>query len=506
MADRFKKVQAGQPLHVSAEVWNAFLDSVRERKGRNHDQLTEVLDQFRQGDIVKLRNNSGQDCSRFNVLAINTPIITPAANEREFKNRVSISGVRPMHPTHFSRFGILLDPVRHGKIGRAWISGVCPAFISVTDNCHLFADVKHNDSGSLESRPYGSAQILWREGGLGDQWAIVRLANVSEDFRRFRLLTSLSKCGTAQAQRIVYSEPIPGIPNWCNVDCLFQVYDSLGVVDSPMGEPAPAGTSGWAKWLPDSRKWEVVQIGDGCCQGSSSSGSSSSISWSSWSSSYGSSSSSWSSSSSGSSSGSSSDSSSGSSASSSTSESSISSSESSGSSGSSDSSSSAPESCVTIYETDVRCEDGLLNVYRRAVSICLDNGSLNRYEGPWDFWHGAGCCKCDCPPSSSSTSSSWSSSWSYSSSWSSDWSSSWLSSVEPSVEPSVSKESSYLPSGSSSWLSSVEPSVSTESSLWPSVSSAVPSSSGSVSGSSSSLWSVSASEFEPSFDFPIDFP
>lgn len=464
MADRFKKVQAGQPLHISAEVWNAFLDSVRKRRGRNHDQLTEVIDQFRQGDIVKLRNNSGQDCSRFNVLAINTPIITPSANEREFKNRVAISGVRPMHPTHFSRFGILLDPVRHGKIGRAWISGACPAYIAVTDNCHQFADVKHNDSNSLESRPFGAAQILWREGKLGLQWAIVRLANVNEDFRRFRLLTSLTKCGSAQAQRIIYSEPIPGIPNWCNVDCQFTVFDSLGIIDTPNEQPLPPGTSGWAKWLPDSQKWEIVQVGESCCLGSSSSSSGSSSSW--WSSSYSTSSSGWSSSSSGSSSisssgsssdssigsssecsiGSSSGSSSGSSGSSGSSVSSgcSASSGSSGSSGSSESSgssgsSSGPQSCVAVYETDVRCEEGVLKVYQRAVSICLEGTSLRRYEGPWTFWHEAGCCKCDCDSSSSG-----------SSSWSSSWSSYWSSSGSSSGSDS----SSSAESGSSS-LSSI---------------------------------------------------
>jgi hypothetical protein len=121
MGDRFKKTQAGQPLDISAEVWNSFLDTVREQKGKKHDQLAEALDQIRQGDINKVRNASGDDRLRFHVLGISSPIITLGAHLREFKNQVSLVGVKPKHALHFTRFAILLDPLRAGKIGRAWV-------------------------------------------------------------------------------------------------------------------------------------------------------------------------------------------------------------------------------------------------------------------------------------------------------------------------------------------------------------------------------------------------
>jgi len=136
MADRFKKTQAGQPLQISAEVWNSFLDTVREQKGKKHDQLADALEQVRQADIIKVRNNSGEDRLRFHVLGIDSLIITPAAHLREFKNQVALNGVKPKHSDHFVRFLILLDPLRAGKIGRAWASGVCPAYIVVEDECH----------------------------------------------------------------------------------------------------------------------------------------------------------------------------------------------------------------------------------------------------------------------------------------------------------------------------------------------------------------------------------
>ena len=145
MGDRFKKTQAGQPLDISAEVWNSFLDSVRARKGKNHDQLVDVLDRFRQADIIKVRNNSSGDRSRFHVLGIESPIILPSANEREFKNQVATTGSLPQL-THFGRFVVLLDPLKQSKIGRAWVSGTCPVQIEIEDECHQFADIKENES------------------------------------------------------------------------------------------------------------------------------------------------------------------------------------------------------------------------------------------------------------------------------------------------------------------------------------------------------------------------
>lgn len=288
MGDRFKKTQAGQPLEVSAEVWNAYIDAVRAEKGKKHDLRAEELSQVRQGDIIKVRNASGEDRLRFHVLGIKTPIITPGANLREFKNQVSFDGVRPKHPEHYGRFMILLDPMRIGKIGRAWVSGVCPAYITVEDECHQCCDVKHDDPTILKSCPKGSARILWREGGTGEQWAVVRLSNVFEEFRRFILLAPLARCGSAQAQRVVYSGG-----KWCDSDCPFTVYDSLGVVCPEVckcgsggqegsgcgccnAASVPAGTFGWAKWMHDSEKWELVALGEGCCKSGGSGGSGSS--------------------------------------------------------------------------------------------------------------------------------------------------------------------------------------------------------------------------------------
>jgi hypothetical protein len=101
-------------------------------------------------------------------------LISPTDNEPEFLSRVALEVTLPSWPDDAGRFVILAEPLAAGEIGRAWASGVCQAWIDVTDEGHRFADI---DDGSsvLVSRGTGAASILWKESGTGTKWAIVRL-------------------------------------------------------------------------------------------------------------------------------------------------------------------------------------------------------------------------------------------------------------------------------------------------------------------------------------------
>lgn len=260
-----------------------------------------------------------------------------------------------------------------------------------------------HESDGLFPAKYGQGDWVWCL--FNEQEGRWQLLEGYEDHWRFRLVDELASCGSAQAE-LVLEKP----SGFCPTNVTFTVHDSVGVVawcgceGGSEATSAPAGTYGIAKYFADSRKWEVIALGKGCCDGSSSSGSSSSDP---------SSSSSSGSSSSGSSSSSQSSSSESSSSSSSSSDSS-SSSESSSSEGSSSSGGSSscppPEGEVVIYETDIRCESDKLNVYTREVTLSFEDNRLKRTTGSWVFSHQAGCCGCCCDSSSSSSSSSNSSS------------------------------------------------------------------------------------------------
>jgi len=72
------------------------------------------------------------------------------------------------------------------------------------------------------------------------------------DMCRFRLLSALYPCGSATAQRIVYDTELA-----CNSYTNITVFDTLAIV--PQGGVG-AGTQGWARWMIDSKQWEVVAL------------------------------------------------------------------------------------------------------------------------------------------------------------------------------------------------------------------------------------------------------
>lgn len=154
------KVRRGDPLVIPAQTFNTFIDAARDFQQRQRSARRRVQRERQDAGIILVRNESGQDRERFDVLGIQGPIITPTDNADEFANRVALSGDVPS-TTHAGRFVVLLEPLRDGAIGRACIDGVCVVQVEMADEEHGFADVKVGDASVLESSSSGTAQLLW---------------------------------------------------------------------------------------------------------------------------------------------------------------------------------------------------------------------------------------------------------------------------------------------------------------------------------------------------------
>jgi hypothetical protein len=190
--DPFKHVQPGEKLRISAVTYNAMVDAAREHRNKQNEFTSDSFDQFRQGDLVRVLNQSGADLPRNSVLAIDAPIFLPSDSEDAFLRGIALRGVTPTS-AHKGRFAILLDPAREGHIARAWVSGVCAVQVFVNDEDDDFADVASGETDFLDSGVIGAAQILWREGEeayqpgygySGLQWALVRLGTGHESTTR----------------------------------------------------------------------------------------------------------------------------------------------------------------------------------------------------------------------------------------------------------------------------------------------------------------------------------
>ena len=175
--DPLKKVQPGDAMQIRAPAYNAFVDAARDFQDRAHDLGPEGRAAFRQATIARVRNSSGAARAPFEVLGLGAALPTPTDNLDLFRERVGFEGVTPDIELHAGKFCVLLEPAAAGAVAFAAVAGVCPVKVDVTDAAHEYADVADGEGGYLASAARGAAQILWKQDGTGQKWAIVRLGS-----------------------------------------------------------------------------------------------------------------------------------------------------------------------------------------------------------------------------------------------------------------------------------------------------------------------------------------
>ncbi len=168
-------VQPGQPLAISSSDWNKMTDAARAFQLARFSQTPPpaTAGPDRGADLVLVRNDSGSDQERFAVVGIDGPIIGPDDHLDEFKRQVTVSAVTPT-ADHAGRFVVLAEPLAIGRIGTAWVSGVCAVQVQRDDIDHGHAELAAGQTGHLVSGFEGSARILWHAGG-STGWAVVAL-------------------------------------------------------------------------------------------------------------------------------------------------------------------------------------------------------------------------------------------------------------------------------------------------------------------------------------------
>ena len=78
MGDALRKVKPGDPLAIPAEAFNAFIDAARDVQSRRLAQRQGAQPAQDPGTtVVLVRNDSGADRDRFDVLGIAGPLISP---------------------------------------------------------------------------------------------------------------------------------------------------------------------------------------------------------------------------------------------------------------------------------------------------------------------------------------------------------------------------------------------------------------------------------------------
>ena len=175
------KVQRGDPLIIKASAFNAFIDAaLAHRRGRLGVGRMTTRDAG-QSVVVPIKNNSGADRSRYDVLGIDGPLFDPATYPDSYKQQVALKGVTPVAGTHEGNFAILLAPIADGSIGQAAIAGLTITKVNVPDAAAQamdFVDIKNAEAGYLLKSATGTARVVTIESGTGTKWAVVSFGNV----------------------------------------------------------------------------------------------------------------------------------------------------------------------------------------------------------------------------------------------------------------------------------------------------------------------------------------
>jgi len=151
-----------------------MLDAARAHEARARPQASLVSDRYN-SSIIKVKNNSGTDVTRFGVMGLGDVQMTHADAPEQFFEQVYMDGEEPAVGTHDGRFCIALDFIPDGEIGRAVVTGLVQCQVTINDDAHEYATITDASVAKLSSQGTGYARILWKAGTTGDQWAIVHL-------------------------------------------------------------------------------------------------------------------------------------------------------------------------------------------------------------------------------------------------------------------------------------------------------------------------------------------
>jgi hypothetical protein len=182
-----RRVQPGDRLAITAAEYNRLLAAAdamhRNRLPGGAGVRTHIRTMHQPFAFITLpaRNSSRSGAS--SDLNHQSRIPTPAPSElARFVRDATIRTVRPNEDEHARRFGVAIEPIRNGEVGRVVFDGVVAARVNVTQTWHRFADVAGSGGETLQSKPDGSAQILWRKetSATGPQWAIVRVGRPAD--------------------------------------------------------------------------------------------------------------------------------------------------------------------------------------------------------------------------------------------------------------------------------------------------------------------------------------
>lgn len=172
MADPLAYVRPGisaDGIVNNAERHNFYTDAARGfRKNRQGFSAEANLLALTENEFY-IRNETGADRNRFDIVAFEEPVFLRSANESGFNERTQtyLKAIEPAWPDHFLSWGILQEACKQNKVGRVRVGGIAVALVNFADadatTGHKYATLKDATYDYLDSAPCGMARVLWRD-------------------------------------------------------------------------------------------------------------------------------------------------------------------------------------------------------------------------------------------------------------------------------------------------------------------------------------------------------
>ena len=203
MKDAFSKVRPGEPLKIAAQAWNQVIDQVTTRPRFDAASAAAPPINFQ----VRCKNATTGDVPRWGVLQITGILETPtgatgtyATGPKEpgtisFLSYPGVVGVTPTSDAG-AKFVVATQPIKAGEVGMAAIDGVVQVKLDITASGDDFAGVKPGSVQQLRTGGSGDALVLWKEGGTGVKWGLVRMG-VAGGIKLGKITGTWSKGSTA---------------------------------------------------------------------------------------------------------------------------------------------------------------------------------------------------------------------------------------------------------------------------------------------------------------------
>lgn len=170
MSDPQRKPISGEPFVPSARQFGQFIDTVRRVDELARNQQSRRGDAYDPTRVWISNETGGNLVGARPIVGLGEPLLPPSSPRA--LERPTFRGI---FSEDADRFAVLQGPLRAGSIAPAVVAGVTWVRLLVTSETEHIEQAAPDSATRLRLIDTGSAFVLWREGGNGEQWALVRL-------------------------------------------------------------------------------------------------------------------------------------------------------------------------------------------------------------------------------------------------------------------------------------------------------------------------------------------